>query len=353
MKLNLLITLFLFPLAGFLSSCGEKTTAASTPKSDVIPVKVIPVSQNDKAASFTVSGQFTTDDEVMLSFKTGGVIQKIMVKEGDAVKLGQVLAVLNRTEIDAQAQQAQLAYEKAQRDYKRAQNLYADSVATLEQLQNAETGLKLARQQLQAVQFNRSYSEIRAPKNGYVLRKLANEGQVVGAGVPVLQTNGAQSSNWLLRVGISDREWALLKKGDEAVIETEALPGQVLQGIVLRKSEGVDPSSGSFVADIKLVSTGKAAIASGMFGKATIHINAGKEQATGWAIPYDALLDADGSTGYVFITNDNRTAKKQKVTIAGMEKHNVIVSDGLQNAARLIISGSAYLTDNSPITITQ
>jgi multidrug efflux pump subunit AcrA (membrane-fusion protein) len=69
-----------------------------------------------------VSGQFTTDDEVMLSFKTTGIINKIYVKEGDAIQRGQLLATLNLTEIDASLEQARLALEKSTRDHQRIMN---------------------------------------------------------------------------------------------------------------------------------------------------------------------------------------------------------------------------------------
>ena len=161
---------------------------------------------------FRVSGQFTTDDEVMMSFKTTGIISKIFVKEGDAIKKGQLLATLNLTEIDASLQQAQLAYEKASRDLQRLNNLYNDSVATLEQVQNAKTTRDLAAQQLNTARFNSQYSEIRAEANGFVLRKLANEGQLVSSGNAVFQTNGAGSGKWILRSGITDQAMDMQSK---------------------------------------------------------------------------------------------------------------------------------------------
>lgn len=92
-----------------------------------------------------------------------------------------------------------------------------------------------------------------------------------------------------------------------------------------------------------------------MFGNAVIttgiNKNEGKHLADTWSVPYEALLDGDGSTGYVFTTSDNKTANRVKVVIAGMEKDHVIISQGLENAGSLIISGSAYLTDHSPIII--
>jgi len=337
--------------ASTLFACKNSAPVTHKTDRDTIPVQLMKLDQQNNTAAIAVSGQFTTDDEVLLSFKTGGIINSLLVKEGDAVKKGQLLATLNLTEINAQVQQAQLAQEKAKRDYQRTFNLYKDSVATLEQLQNSKTALQVSQQQFNLVAFNRKYSEIRAPENGFILKKLADVGQQVSSGTAVLQTNGAQNGKWQLKVGISDREWAQLKLNDHARIETTAAPGQFLEGVVSRKSEGVDAATGTFTAYISLTGKKPQAIAAGMFGKATIKPSVHAAHKGTWQIPYEALLDGDGNSGYVFITNDNKTAHKVKVTIAGIEKNTVIISDGLQDASALIISGSAYLTDNSAITI--
>lgn len=350
MKTYILLVL----LAATIASCGEKTAASQqTQAEDIIPVKLLSLNgQLVTTPTLAVSGQFTTDDETMLSFKTGGIIQQLYVKEGDAVKQGQLLASLNPTEINAAVQQAQLNFEKAERDYQRVQHLYSDSVATLEQLQNVKTGLDIAQQQLTTAQFNRSHSEIRAHANGFVLRKLASEGQLVQAGTPVFQTNGAQSGKWLLRVQVSNKEWAAIRLQDKATVTVEAAPGKTFSGAVSRKSEGVD-QNGSFIADIQLTGEKPVAIAFGMFGKAEIILNTPAATTTQgpWEIPYDALLEGDGNSGFVFVTTDNKVAHRIPVTIGGMDKDHVIISKGLQNAGALIISGSAYLTEGSRITI--
>lgn len=336
-----------------LYSCTARTEPVKREKSAAIPVKVLPVKQYNAFEKIPVSGQFTTDDEVMMSFKTTGIISKIFVKEGDAIKKGQLLATLNLTEIEAGVQQAQLAYDKAGRDLQRVTNLYNDSVATLEQVQNAKTARDLAAQSLNTARFNRQYSEIRAEANGFVLRKLANEGQLISSGNAVLQTNGAASGKWILRAGITDKQWNAVKMGDPAEILIASHSGQAFSGRVTRKSESVDPSNGLFSIDITLNGNQSGKIGAGMFGNGTI--SSGSQHAaekTGtWTVPYEALLDGDGSSGYVFVTNDNHTAEKMKVVISGIEKDQVIVSQGLENAKSLIISGSAYLTDKSFIQI--
>jgi len=347
------ITLLLTLPVLLLAACTHEKPAATKAADDRVPVKILALQQPGAMQSIEASGQFTTDDDVMLSFKIGGIIDRIYVKEGDAVRQGQLLAVLKLTEIDAQVQQAALAFDKAQRDHARVTNLYKDSVATLEQLQNAKTALDVAKQQLDAAKFNRSYAEIRATKDGYILHKMANEGQLVSPGVAVLQANGARSSAWTLKVGLSDKQWAAIDMNDKASIHCDALGSETINGEVTHKSQGVDPATGSLTADIRLLGKTPAAIAAGMYGKAQISTH--NDDATGkmWQVPYEALLDADGSMGYVFVANADSTASKVKITIQGMDKNTVLVSDGLQNVQNIIVAGSAYLTDKSKIRIVQ
>jgi RND family efflux transporter MFP subunit len=330
------------------SSEGKNNTALVN--TDQIPVQVMKLEKKEVQSTVQASGQFTTDDETNLAFKTGGVIDRILVKEGDAIRKGQLLATLNLTEINAQVSQAQLAYEKAARDYARVSNLYRDSVATLEQCQNAKTGLDVATQQYEAAKFNRSYSEIRALSDGFVLRKLASEGQVIQSGTAVVQTNGASKGKWLLKTGVSDREWSLIAVNDQAVISTDAEAGQFFPAFVSRKSESTDPFTGSFTIELTLTGKLPASIATGMFGKAVITPS---RSTQAWKIPYDALLDGDAQSGYVFVTDDLKTARKAKVTVAAIDHNHVTVSSGLENAEALIIAGSAYLRHNSPIRITE
>ncbi len=345
--------ILVFPSMVFLAACGHKKEAANVVATDAIPVKIMALNKQNDTTSIAVSGQFTTDDEVYLSFKTGGIINHIYVKEGDAVKKGQRLATLNLTEINAQVDQAKLAYEKATRDYQRTQSLYKDSVYTLEQLQNSKTTVDLARQQLNTAEFNLTYSEIRATANGFVLHKMVSEGQLVNSGTPVFQTNGAGAGNWILKVGISDKEWAAIHANDKAIISLESMPGKSFEGKVVRKTEGVDAATGSFGADIQLIGEKPSSLGAGMFGRAIILGSTTSANDGEWVIPYDALLDGDNNAGYVFITNDNKTATKIRVTVAGIKKDQVIITDGLQSAKALIISGGAYLTENSPIKIIQ
>lgn len=331
-----------------LSGCGDGEKNSPLSDKDTIPVQTIQLKKEEVQRSVATSGKFTTDDEALLSFKTGGIIRKIFVREGDAIRKGQILASLDLDEMESMVDQAKTAYDKALRDYKRAGNLYRDSVATLEQYEDSKTALDLAAKQLKIAEFNLKHSEIRAPESGFILKKLANEGEITGPGIPVLMTNGAGKGNWFLKVSVSDREWAVVKEGDRAEIELDAYPGKTFNARVAKRSEGVDPFTGTLTVDLKPESIAGSKLASGLFGKAKIFP---KEKISTWVIPYEALLDGDGNTGFVFITNDGRSVKKVKVEIAGLTDGSVLVSEGLEDADRLIISGSAYLEEHSVIKI--
>ena len=333
-----------------VSACGNKQESSGIPSVDEeIPVKLMILAKTQTGSSISASGTFTTDDETFLSFKTGGVISRIFVKEGDKITKGQVLASLDATEIAAAVQQARLAQDKAKRDYDRVQNLYRDSVATLEQLQNAATGKRIAEEQFRAASFNLTFSEIRAAADGVVLRKMVNQGQVVGSGMPVLQTSSKGNADWLLKVSVSDREWSAVNLNDSAMITADALPNQKLKGYVSGKSENADAVTGSFTIELKLVNGKELNIASGMFGKATLF---SKNKRNEWVIPYEALLDGNGNNGFVFVTNDKKKVKRVPVIISGIKNNTVTISEGLFGYKYLVTSGSAYLMDQSAISAT-
>ncbi|MBX2916155.1 MAG: efflux RND transporter periplasmic adaptor subunit [Cyclobacteriaceae bacterium] len=327
-----------------LQACTADDKTSVTIKNEV-PISTLTVKAELLQPDIETSGVFTTDDETLLAFKTGGVIEKIYVKEGDRIKSGQLLARLNLTEIEAQVAQAQLAHEKATRDFTRTQNLYKDSVATLEQFQNARTGLEVATRQLESARFNKMYSEIRALSNGMVMRKLANEGQVISPGTSVLQTNGSGSRKWVLRCAISDREWALIQAGDVATITTDVIPDKTWTGTVTKKSATVDALVGTLNVEITL--NENADLAAGIFGKAIIHTT---QKQKVWKIPYQALLDGNAQHGYVFI-NQNNIARKAAVSVGEIKQDYVLITAGLQDGDQLIVSGSAYLKEGTALLV--
>ena len=332
-----------------LVSCGqkEKTAPASTDES-LTTVKVVHVGTEEVSDSIRADGLLATENEAKLSFKTGGVIDRIYVKEGEFVKKGQLLASLNTTQIDAQIDQAKLAVAKTQRDYERASNLYKDSVFTLEQMQNARTAFEMAKKSLDAISFDREYAYIRAEANGFVTTKSGNEGEVTAPGLSVLTVDEASGSNdYLLRVGVTDEQWALVSIGQKATVQLDAFSGKVFRGYVYRKSRVADKSGGSFQVDIKVIFAGVMP-AVGMFGKAVIAPGKPTKEFT---IPYEALIQVNGQYAQVYLAEADHSLRKTNVRIGTFNEKNVIVRSGLKEGDAVIVSNEAFLNDNSKITI--
>lgn len=332
-----------------ISSCKHEQKAKNAiGEPDIIPVKIAPASVLQIAGHVSATGLVSTADEARYSFKIGGVISRIFVEEGQFFKKGQLLAALNSTEITDGLAQAELNREKAQRDYTRAANLYKDSVFTLEQLQNTKTALDVATKARDAIAFNARYSKIYAATDGFVSKKIANEGEVIAPGMPALLINSTQQHNsYTLKVGVTDREWATIKPGQTAKVTLDGYAGKEFDAIVFRKSQVADNQLGSFQIELKLRLNGIIP-AVGMFGKADIATGPGENVM---AIPYGSLVEADGNKGFVFITSGTDHVKKVPVTIARFDNREIYLKNKLDSADQIVISNSAYLNEESTIKI--
>jgi RND family efflux transporter MFP subunit len=327
----------------------EKEPENKLLSSDVVPVRVAPLETATLSGDIIATGLLTTENDARLAFKIGGVIDRIYVSEGQTVNKGQLLATLKTGEINAQIEQARLGYEKAKRDFDRAQNLYKDSVATLEQVQNARTGVDVAQQQMDFVQFNQKYTSIYATVGGFVTKKLSNEGEIIGGGMPLFILNEANSKgDWLLKLGVTDAEWASIQPNQRADISFDAFPNKAFTGTIFRKAPTADPTSGAFSVDVK-VNFSNERPAMGMFGKAKISSNV-KRQMT--VIPYAALLEANGGQGFVFAPTSDGGVRKVPVQIQSFDKDKVYVSAaGLAGIREIVVTGSAFLNEKSKISI--
>ena len=126
-------------------------------------VKTAQVTKEEISLPIHTSGKLYSKTELKLSFKIAGIIEKILVEEGQKINKGQLLAKLDQSEISAQVMRAKSGFQKASRDLERVKRLYADSVATLEQMQDATTGFDIAKSNLKVAEFNLKHSAIYAP----------------------------------------------------------------------------------------------------------------------------------------------------------------------------------------------
>ncbi|KAA3653473.1 MAG: efflux RND transporter periplasmic adaptor subunit [Calditrichaeota bacterium] len=292
------------------------------------------------------SGVLSARDEVLLSFKTGGIIKKVLVESGAQVKKGQLLAQLDLAEISAQRAQAESGLEKARRDYKRVENLFKENVATLEMKQNAQTAVDVAASNLKIASFNEKHSKIYAPANGKVLHRFAEAGELTSPGRPVLAF-GNTGAAFVLKVGLTDRDMIRVQTGDSARVFFDAIPSKHFSATVKNIAAAATPGSGTFEAELQLENNG-ATLFSGFVGKATIFPKSSGHFKT---IPFDAMQEANGKTGAVFVIKKSQIVEKRSIQIAHILDDRVAIFSGLEDATQVVIEGSAYLRDGDNIRI--
>lgn len=333
-----------------LSSCKqEKDIPAeqNTTRPNLIQhVKLVEVTQESAAQTIDVLGIVTSKTQSTPSFKTGGVIDKAYVEEGGRVKKGQLLATLLMTEINAGLAQAEEALAKANRDLERAQSLYADSVATLEQLQNAETGVTMAAKTLEVARFNKKHSEVRAPINGRVVKQLLHEGEVAGPGMPVYAILGVSKSDWRITANLVDRDWAKLKMGDAVDLTLDAYPGRTFKGSVSDKAVIAADASGSLEVEFSFV-TPPPALAAGMVCRVETTPQQ-KDSLT--IIPIEAIVKSNGSIATIFTVEDGK-AKKREVEILQLMGDKVAITGDLEDLNQVVTIGAMFLEDGETVEI--
>src|SRR5690606_26561882 len=116
--------------------------------------------------------------------------------------------------------------------------------------------------------FNRSYATIVAPHDGTVLRRLAEERELVAAGTPIIVL-GAAKNGFVVRAGLADREIVQVRTGDAAVVRLDALPGEMLSATIAEVASAADPASGLFMVEAD-VAASDLPLKSGLVAKLTI-----------------------------------------------------------------------------------
>jgi RND family efflux transporter MFP subunit len=330
-------------LGALLTACGSNE-APQAPRPT--PVRIAHASQGPAIPPIDTNGIVANKDEMRLSFKVGGVVRRIHVREGDRVKRGARLAEIELTEVGAQVEQARQLATKAQRDLKRGENLYADQVISLEQLQDLRTQAAMAAAAYKSAQFNLGYSVISAPRDGVVLRKLVEERELVPAGAPVL-VFGEKDRGYVVRAALADREIVNVKRGDKGEIRMDAFPGQTMAGSVVEVASAADPKSGMFPIEVQFDAV-PPRLVSGLVARLRLTPQSGAAPLT--YVPMAALVEGSGDRASVFVLADGK-AQKRDVRVAFITADAIALAGGLAAGEPVITDGALFLENGERVEV--
>jgi len=343
-RVKIILPLFLLVLV--FSSCKDNQIPV---KGDYrLKVKVAVVQEREIAFPIHSSGILSLKEEMKLSFKTGGIISKINVEEGEKVRKGSLLAELNMAEIQASVDKAQIGLEKADRDFQRVNNLFQDSVATLEQLQNTSSALDLAKSNFDIAQFNKRHSVIIAPDDGLILHRLSEPNEMIAPGYPVI-VFASTTKDWIFRLNISDIDIVKIAVKDSAIVKFDAYPERSFKAIVSQKAKAADPYTGTFEVELKLTDYNNM-LMSGLIGSVDI-IPSNKEKLI--EIPYMAMLEGDKDECYVYVLDETNKPIKKRLKISGIGSDSFYAKTGIIPGARVITDGAAYIKKDTEIDIVE
>jgi multidrug efflux system membrane fusion protein len=311
------------------------------------PVRVAVATAGPAAPSIRTNGLLANKDEMRLAFKVGGVIKQLAVAEGEPVRKGQKLAEIEQTEVNAQVEQALQAADKAKRDEVRGERLFADKVISLEQLEDLRTQAAMVEAALNSARFNWNYAAIVAPRDGTVLRRLAQERELVAAGAPVL-IFGAQDRGFVVRAGLADREIVQVRIGDAVHVRLDALPDAKLEGKITEIASAAEPASGMFDIEVALAAK-ELPLKSGLVAKLTI-VPASAASGERVYVPIGAIVEGDGRAARLFVLDKDR-ARRRDIEVAFIEGAIVALASGVDAGEQVITDGALYLEDGERVAI--
>ncbi len=326
----------------FVAGC-KPVVREDTSVSKLVNVKAVPVEMAEYAIQVRATGLLFTTTQMKLSFKTGGIVQHLNVKEGISVNRGEVLATLDLSEIRARVKQAKIGLEKSERDLIRAKNLYQDSVATLEQYQNARSAFELAVAQKQIADFNLKHSRIKAPTDGKILKVLVETNEVIGPGYPAILFASTEN-DWVVRTALTDKDIVKLSLGDSGRVSMDAFPGMEFRAEITELGNSADPVTGTYEAELMILQS-LPQFRTGFISRVELFPSQVKKSLV---VPVEALLDASDDRAHVFVYHQNKAVKRH-LLIGAILGDRVVVKEGLKKGELVITEGAKYLRSDAEV----
>lgn len=346
-----------FGLAGslLLAACGNNQAAdgaaqaAETAQPDAatpaIPVEVATARQGSISAWYTGTGTLEARNEADAIAKVGGVVEAILVEEGDSVTKGQVLARLDDERLALELARARANLAQVEQEFARAEQMHARkllSSAEFERQKYELAGLKAA---LQLAELEHAWTTLRAPIDGVIAIRRIKVGNLIELNQPAFHI--VDMTPLIAEVFVPETELAALHAGQSASISPQAMSTQRFAAHVERVSPVVDAATGTFKVTLQLDEPTDL-LRPGMFVTTRIEQD---QHANAVLIPRGAVFD-DNSFGAdqdaVFVIKDG-IAHLQPVTLGIAGQQEVEVTANLAPGALVVTVGQNSLRDGSKV----
>ena len=285
-----------------------------------------------------------------------GLVEDFLVREGQVVQQGQVLAQLRRTslELRLRAAEAQLEEDKArkklaERTLERARDLSEGGVYSQQQLDDTlfefnawEGRVERLRAEIDQFQNDIDQTTIRAPFEGVVVREETQIGEWLEQGGAVVELLSLEQLE--VSLDLPERYFDALRPQTRARITFESLPGLKVEGVVRTIIPRADPQAGTFPIKLSLSNHG-GRIAVGMLANVTLPIG---DSQISTVVPKDAVV-TQGPLQFVYLLSEDDSVRLTPVRTGAGVGQWVQVEGPLHNGEKVVIQGNERLQDGQKV----
>lgn len=332
-----------------LSGCGDQDADKAATSEEIFPVQVMNVQPGNMVQTISVVGTVRYRRETPLGFTTPGKVATVRFEEGDFVKQGALLAALDTTSVGADLSVAEAERSRAQAEFERIRQLYAEGWITKARYEAAEAAAKAASARVAQAGFARGTAQLYAPSNGVVLTRNVQPGQVIAAGTPALIL-GEGDDGFVFRAPVIDRNASKLRVGMAAEINLPALGPAPVIATISEIDGRANQATGAFTVQFSLPTS--AQLKSGQIGTASIKLPAAENGSL--QIPASAIFGVRANEGLVYIVDaKTERVETRNVAIERITDGAVIITGGLKQGDLLVTSGAEKLRTGAKVRMTR
>jgi len=346
-------------LAGFALALLAACKPAPAPIEDVRLVRTMIVGATPALAANIYAGEVRARYESALSFRVGGKLVKRAVNAGEAVKAGQVLARLDPTDLrlgdaaaQAQVAAAQAQFDVAKNDLDRVRGLFDKQYSSQGELDRFVTQFEAAKAQLEAAKAQRDqvanqtrYSTLTADTDGVVMAVLAEAGQVVAPGQPVVQV--ARAGEVEIATAIPEDRVNTVREGMAVEVSLWADETARFPGTIRELASAADPLTRTYALRVS-VPKAPAAMKLRMTAAVTIPVEGLPNLVH---VPSSAMVTQDGKAGVWVVQPGENVVRFRPVQFAGVERNEVLVAAGLDAGDVVATAGAAHLREGQKVRL--
>lgn len=345
---QIVIILMIVTAALLLYSCGSNANSQVKEKKQeetAIPVEASQVIQSSITATYSGSTNLEAEAEAVVVAKVSGVVKKIFLEEGNSVKTGQVLAKVDDEQYRLEVNQVHSILEKTSSEFERNESLFRNKIVSQESYEKTKSEYNTQKAAYDLAKLRLDYTDIKAPINGVVSRRLIKVGNMVKADQPTFQVTDFDPLLAVLH--IPEKEMSKLQVGYPAKLTADALPGSKFKGKISRISPIVDAGTGTFKVTVE-VNDKTRRLKPGMFTRVEIVYDTHQNAIL---VPKNAILTED-TQAWVFVV-DSDTVTKEEVQIGYSNSTHVEVLSGLEVGDVVVTTGLGSLRDGSKVKLVE